>query len=239
MKPNIITFAGVGFLVLSAVVFVSIFEIKLASAQVDASSSIPVTTDTATTSQVLITSTSTARTQDDMPPSTSLSDASSSETIATSTSASPAPTVEQPPKGLTEVHIIGTKYVDYFTDGTTVTSYPGDPTIDAHLAEPDAPIPTHEGLTWDQTMGYNLYDTSSGDLEVGDYAVRSDGSIIADAPPFVSSTSTAPAMNSSASIGTASSTTPPSNTGLPDAAATFTTGSSTTQATETDATTTQ
>jgi hypothetical protein len=70
------------------------------------------------------------------------------------------------------VHIIGTKYTDYFTDGTTETSYPGDPTIDANLGKRDAPIPTHEGLTWVHTVGQNLYDTPSGDLEVGDYALE-------------------------------------------------------------------
>jgi hypothetical protein len=54
---------------------------------------------------------------------------------------------EPPPAGLTLVHILGTKYIDYFTDGTNVTSYPGDLNIDAHLSEKDAPIPTHTGLT--------------------------------------------------------------------------------------------
>src|SRR5262249_54897334 len=87
---------------------------------------------------------------------------------------------ETPPVGMTEVHIIGTKYTDYFTDGTTITSYPGDPAIDSNLDKPNAPVPTHEGLTWVQTTGQNLYDTSSGDLEPGDYAVESNGKIIAN-----------------------------------------------------------
>src|SRR5262249_43583334 len=81
-------------------------------------------------------------------------------------------------------------YIDYFTDGTTVTSYPGDPAIDSHLSEANAPIPTHEGLTWVHTTGQNLYDTTSGDLEVGQYAVQPNGSYIQNASPFVSSTST-------------------------------------------------
>jgi len=88
------------------------------------------------------------------------------------------------------VHIIGTKYTDYFTDGTNITAFPGDPQIDAHLSERDAPIPTHQGLTWDHTTGGYLYDTASGDLEIGDYAVQPNGSYIQNAPPFVSSTST-------------------------------------------------
>jgi hypothetical protein len=65
------------------------------------------------------------------------------------------PPAEPAPEGLTEVHIIGTKYTNYFTDGTTITSYPGDPEIDAHLAEKDAPIPTQH------TAGSYLYDTEN------------------------------------------------------------------------------
>ena len=99
--------------------------------------------------------------------------------------------VEAPPVGLTEIHIIGTKYIDYFTDGTTITSYPGDPNIDAHFAEKDAPIPKHEGLTWVHTTGQYLYDTPSGDLEEGKYALQPNGYYISKPPPFVSSTSTA------------------------------------------------
>jgi hypothetical protein len=125
-------------------------------------------------------------------------DASAPNAVATSTdeaTSSPAqedsvqPTVTSS-SGLKEVHIIGTKYVDYFSDGTTVTSYPGDPQIDAHLSEPNASTPTHEVLTWVHTTWQNLYDTPSGDLEVGDYALQANGEYIEDAPPFVSSTST-------------------------------------------------
>lgn len=101
---------------------------------------------------------------------------------------------EAPPADITEVHIIGIKYIDYFTEGTTaITSYPGDPDIDSHLSEPNAPIPTHEELTWVHTTGQNLYDTPSGDLEPGDYAYRVDGSIVSNPvvsnEVFVSSTS--------------------------------------------------
>ena len=68
--------------------------------------------------------------------------------------------------------------------------HPGDPAIDSNFDKPNAPIPTHAGLTWDHTNGGYLYDTPSGDLEVGDYAVQPSGSYIENAPPFVSSTST-------------------------------------------------
>jgi len=96
---------------------------------------------------------------------------------------------EQTPTSLTEVHIIGTKYIDYFTDGATIFSFPGDPTIDSHLAEKDAPAPKHEGLTLVHSTGQYLYDTPSGDLEVGQYALQPNGTDIQKGLPFVSATS--------------------------------------------------
>src|SRR5258708_6522964 len=134
MKTNIVASAGIGLLVLFALAFASIFEIRLASAQVDASSSPPIALDTTTTPQVLGASTSTAPIGNDSSSTstiTSVTDATSSTTVATSTPTSSAPAVEPPPQGLTLVHIIGTQYTDYFTDGTTVTAFPGDPTIDS------------------------------------------------------------------------------------------------------------
>src|SRR5262249_31797592 len=136
-----------------------------------------------------------------------------------SVTAAPAPAnaaashgAEPPPPGLTEVHIIGTKYIDYFTDDTGEHSFPGDSAIDAHLSEKDGPTPTHQGMTWEHTTGQNLYDTTSGDLEVGDYAVQPNGAYIANPFPFVSSTST-PAQTSdnppSSTATTSESTTPP------------------------------
>jgi len=243
MKTNIISVAGISALALVTLAFVSIFEIKLASAQVDASSSVALITDTTTTPEVLA-STSTAPIGNDASStaaSASTTDTSSSTTTAaTSTPATSAPAGGLPPKGLTIVHIIGTKYIDYFTDGTAVTSYPGDPTIDGNLDKRNAPIPTHPGLTWDHTSGYSLYDTPSGDLDVGDYAVQQDGSYIENAPPFVSSTSTpavssptdspsaapavlgaststAPATSNTSTLPGTSAATDTGSTGLPDA----------------------
>jgi hypothetical protein len=95
----------------------------------------------------------------------------------------------QPPTGLTEVHIIGTKYIDYFTDGINTYTFPGDPQIHAHFAEKDAPIPKHDGLTWVHSTGQYLYDTPSGDLEVGQYALQPNGTYIQKGLPFVSATS--------------------------------------------------
>ena len=105
--------------------------------------------------------------------------------------------IESAPDGLTKVSIIGTKYIDYFTDGEKEYSFPGDAEVDAHLGDPDAPIPTHEGLTWVHTIGQHLYDTASGDLEEGQYALQSNGTYIAKSLPFVSSTSTPAVLGAS------------------------------------------
>jgi hypothetical protein len=143
--------------------------------------------------------------------------------------------MEPPPQGLTLVHIVGTKYVDYFTDGTSIVSFPGDPAIDSHFSEPNAPIPTHEGMTWVHTTGGYLYDTPSGDLEVGDYAVQPDQSYIENAPPFVSSTSTpaqiATSTTSSTATDTSSTTSNVAPTSVRDASTTVATAPDTSTST--------
>jgi hypothetical protein len=106
---------------------------------------------------------------------------------APSDSTPPAPPSEQitsspTPPSFTLVHITGTKYIDYFTDGTKTYSFPGDPAIDGKLNQPNAPIPSHGGLTWVSTSGMEAYDTPSGDLEAGDYAQEADGSYISNTP---------------------------------------------------------
>jgi hypothetical protein len=68
-------------------------------------------------------------------------------------------------------------------DGTKTYSFPGDPKVDANLNKPNAPIPSHSGLTWVSTSGMDAYDTPSGDLEIGDYAQESDGSYISNVLP--------------------------------------------------------
>ena len=103
---------------------------------------------------------------------------------------------ETPPEDLTEVYVIGMQYTDVFTDGSKTYEFPGDPEIHAHIAEKNAPIPTHEGMTWVHSTGRYLYDTASGELEEGQYAVMRNGSIEAKYPPFVSSTSTVPVADS-------------------------------------------
>jgi hypothetical protein len=122
-------------------------------------------------------------------------------------------------RGLT---IVGTKYTDYFTDGTTTVSFAGNPAIDGNLNKPNAKIPSHEGLTWVHTTGGYLYDTPSGDLEIGDYALQPSGPYIQNAPPFVSSTST-PATTASSTNDTAADTLTSTSSSVspaaPDAAA--------------------
>jgi hypothetical protein len=220
MKTNIIAFSGIGLLVLLALAFASIFEIRLASAQVDATSSPPI--DSTTTLPTLQASTSSTPIEDaaSSTPATMPPNESASTTVATSSPSTSAPTMEPPPQGLTLVHIVGTKYTDYFTDGTSTVSFPGDPAIDSHFSEPNAPIPTHEGLTWVHTTGGYLYNTPSGDLEVGDYAVQPDNSYIENAPPFVSSTSTPAQIATSTSstlTDTSSTTSNVAPTSVPDA----------------------
>jgi len=82
------------------------------------------------------------------------------------------------------VHVVGTKYIDYFTDGTKTYSFPGNSDIDSNLNKPNAPIPTHGNLKWVSTSGMEAYDTPSGDLESADYAQESDGSYISNIPAY-------------------------------------------------------
>jgi hypothetical protein len=201
MKTSSVSVSVLGILVIAAILVVGILEIQQVYAQVDATSSDVVVTSATDTTPVEDATTSASADTDTVDVAATTSTDTSTE--ATSDSVTP---VEPPPQGLTEVHIIGTKYIDYFTDGTTIAAYPGDPAIDSNFDKPDAPIPMHEGLVWVNSTGQPLYDTASGDLEVGDYAVQANGSYITHAPPFVSSTST-PAV-----LGESTSTSDPTDT---------------------------
>src|SRR5258708_32768004 len=188
MKTNIIAFTGISLLVLFVAGFASIFEIRLASAQVDATSSPPSSTEATTTPLVLQASTSSPPIEEaaaSSTPGAAPAHESVSTPVVTSSSSTSTPAASAPivaGAGPTLVHIIGTKYTDYFTDGKTVTAFPGDPAIDSHFNVPNAPIPAHEGMTWNGTTGGYLYDTPSGDLEINDYAKQSDGSYIGHLP---------------------------------------------------------
>ena len=192
-----------------------LFRIPLARAQDDATSSAPAGAATSSTADagesdgtaVAPESTSTALTPAESTSTTTSADATPS--VAQDTPSTP-PANENAPTGLKLVHIIGTKYVDSFTDGTTVTSYPGDADIDANLSKPNASIPTHDGLTWVQTTTQYLYDTPSGDLDMGDYAVQPTGTYVANPYPVVSSTSSPQEMTPTSNDTSTNAVQPPS-----------------------------
>jgi hypothetical protein len=213
-----------GTFVIVALLVAGILRIQQAHAQVDASSSDivsattqdaevapqPTSTDATDDTSGAVLGVSTSSDASATPPTidntatvpadgatTAPTDSGSSTAAVASDSNSTTVATEPPPPGLTEVHIIGTKYIDYFTDGTTTVSFPGDPQIDANFDKPDAPIPTHEGLTWVHTTGQYLYDTPSGDLEEGEYALLPSGHYISNGFPFVSSNSTPATASSS------------------------------------------
>jgi hypothetical protein len=218
----------VGFAVAVGLILAGLLIIKPVLAQVASSTSDAATT----TSNIDSTGSSTSTTDVAIASSTTSLFNGFADTAVASSSATSSESNEpvavvtpsgQAPQGLSLVHIIGTKYTDYFTDGTTETSYPGDPKIDDHLAEPNAVIPTHQGLTWVHTTGQNLYDTPSGDLDVGDYALQANGEYVENAPPFVSSTSSPSTADVQSVPITPSSATSTLNTASP---ATSTEGSS-------------
>jgi len=101
--------------------------------------------------------------------------------LITSTSSSPTQTGSSLPP-LTLVNPAGTAYIDTFSDGTKTYSFPGDPTIDSHFHEANAPIPKRPGLTWTGSQGYDAYNTPSGKLEIGDYTQQADGTYLVHLP---------------------------------------------------------
>jgi hypothetical protein len=144
------------------------------------------TTDATTAASDTTTASTSSTSASSTPPAT---DASSTSATPPTQTEAPAQTQaqSQPISGkptLKLVHVVGTKYVDYFTDGTKTYSFPGNPDIDSNLNKPNAPIPTHGNLQWVSTSGMNAYDTPSGDLESGDYAQEADGSYISNVPAY-------------------------------------------------------
>jgi hypothetical protein len=223
MNNNLITFVGASAVLVALGIGFAVVRPVLA--QVAATS----TDSTATPTSSIFTIASSTQTDPsstpvvaNVPASTPPAETAPAEAATTTAdnSAAGANTSEQktptepPPPGLTEVHIIGTKYIDYFSDGSTTIAVPGDQKIDGNLDKPDAPVPTHAGMTWVHTIGDNLYDTPSGDLEVGDYAVQPDGSYIQHAPPFVSSTSTPAQLTISVTTGTQTAASSPASTAV-------------------------
>ena len=180
MKNSVVAFSAASILVISLII-IGTFKTGIVSAL------------TATTTDATSTASDTT-TASSIPTSDS---STSSATDASSTSAAPPAQTQAPDQSQAQsqpssgakptlklVHVVGSKYIDYFTDGTKTYSFPGNPDIDSNLNKPNAPIPSHGNLTWVSTSGMDAYDTPSGDLEVGDYAQEADGSYISNVPAY-------------------------------------------------------
>ena len=189
MKPHTIAFSAASVLVISLII-IGTFKTGIVSA-------LTATTTDATSTVSDTTTASTASTSaSSTPPATDAS--STPATPPTQTQTPDQSQAQSQPSNAAKptlrlVHVVGTKYVDYFTDGTKTYSFPGDPKIDGNLNKPNAPIPTHADLKWVSTSGMEAYDTTSGDLEVGDYSQESDGSYISNpAYTYTDATSSVP-----------------------------------------------
>jgi hypothetical protein len=180
MKNNVIAFSAASIL-LTSLIIIGTFKTGIVSALS------ATTTDATTTESAPTAETTSSATADSATPTT---DASSTSVAPPAQTQTPdqSQAQSQPSNGakpsLKLVHVVGTKYIDYFTDGTKTYSFPGNPDIDSNLNKPDAPIPTHGNLAWVSTSGMEAYDTPSGDLESGDYAQEADGSYISNVPAY-------------------------------------------------------
>ena len=179
MKTHAITFSAASVLLISLII-IGTFKTGIVSALT------ATTTDTTSTAS----DTTTASTSSATASTTPATDASSTSPTPSAQTQTPdqSQAQSQPSNGakptLKLVHLVGTKYIDYFTDGTKTYSFAGDPKVDANLNKPNAPIPSHSGLTWVSTSGMDAYDTPSGDLDVGDYAQEADGSYVSNVPAY-------------------------------------------------------
>ena len=173
MKNNVIAFSAASVLVISLIVIGTSKTSTVSALTATTTTSAPTTTTTsATTSST--TSTTDASSTSPTPPAQTL--------VPAQTQAQAQPGSSKPTLKL--VHVVGSKYIDYFTDGTKTYSFPGDPKVDGNLNKPNAPIPTHGNLKWVSTSGMDAYDTPSSDLEPGDYAQESDGSYVSNVPAY-------------------------------------------------------
>ena len=159
MKATPIAFSAASILIISLVI-IGIFKTGLAAALTAATTTDATSTVANATTAAVVDASSTS---------------ASTPAMSQATTTAPVTTAKA---SLKLVHAVGNKYVDYFTDGTKTYSFPGDPAVDANLNKPNAPTPKHGSLQWVSTAGMEAYDTTSGDLEAGDYAKESDGSFI-------------------------------------------------------------
>ena len=183
MKTHTITFSAASLLLISLII-VGTFKTGIVAALT--------ATSTSATSTDAVPAIGLADTASSMPSTYASSTVAALAALTTATSTAPAPVTDNAtttanassatsspnqaqPHGngkpaLKRVRVVGSKYVDFFTDGTTLFSFPGDPLIDTNLNKSDAPNPTHGNLTWVSSKAVEAYDTASGDLEVGTYA---------------------------------------------------------------------
>ena len=180
MKTRTIAFSAAGVLLISLIV-IGTFKTGIVSA-------LTATTTDATSTVSDTTTASTSSTSDSSTLPTSDANSTSVAPPAQTQTPDQSQAQSQPSNGakptLKLVHVVGTKYIDYFTDGAKTYSFLGNPDIDSNLNKPNAPIPTHGNLTWVSTSGMEAYDTASGDLESGDYAQEADGSYISNVPAY-------------------------------------------------------
>jgi hypothetical protein len=180
MKTHTIAFSAASVLLISLII-IGTFKTGIVSALT------ATTADATSTASDTTTASSTPASASSTTPATDASSTSATPPAQTQTP-DQSQAQSQPSNGakptLKLVHVVGTKYIDYFTDGTKTYSFPGNPDIDSNLNKPNAPIPSHAGLTWVSTSGMEAYDTPSGDLESGDYAQEADGSYITNVPAY-------------------------------------------------------
>jgi hypothetical protein len=178
MKNSVVAFSGASVLAISLII-IATFKTGIVSA-------LTATTIDATSTASDTTTASTSPASASTTPATDAS--STSPTQPVQTQAPPQTQAQAQPASkptLKLVHVVGTKYIDYFTDGTKTYSFPGNPDIDSNLNKPNAPIPAHGNLKWVSTSGMDAYNTPSGDLESGDYAQEADGSYISNVPAYI------------------------------------------------------
>ena len=173
MKANLVMFSAASVLFICLIV-IGTFKTGIVSALT------ATTTDTTSTASDTTNASSTPASASSTTPATDVS--STSATPPAQTQAEAQPSSSKPTFKL--VHVVGSKYIDYFTDGTKTYSFPGNPDIDSNLNKPNAPIPSHGNLKWISTSGMEACDTPSGDLEPGDYAQEGDGSFISNVPAY-------------------------------------------------------
>ena len=141
MKNSVIAFSAASVLLISLII-IGTFKTGIVSALT------ATTTDATSTASDTTTASTSSTSASSTPPATDASSTSATPPAQTQAPAqSQAQSLPSSKPTLKLVHVVGTKYVDYFTDGTKTYSFPGNPDIDSNLNKPNAPIPSHGNLT--------------------------------------------------------------------------------------------